>query len=303
MNQTEIKTALQQILQEDVLCDEPMRRHTTWKIGGPADIFITPGSDDELAAALAFLNKNSIPWLIVGNGSNLLVGDKGVRGVVIKLGDAFSRAVWHGQDVEASAGMLLAALALEAGERNLSGLEFARGIPGSVGGGIRMNAGAYGNTLSDYATKVCAVDYTGKKVEFDRADINFAYRNSSLFDLDVVITSVCFHLENGDREEIMAKMKDFSRRRSLAQPLEFPSCGSVFRNPPGDHAGHLVEMAGLRGTSCGDMEVSQKHGNFIVNHGSGTAAEARELIELVQQAVYDFAGVHLEPEVRFVGEF
>lgn len=299
----DIQSALQPLLQQPVLCDEPMRRHTTWKIGGPADLFLTPANEDELANVLAFLHEQALPWMVVGNGSNLLVGDRGIRGVVIKLGEAFSRASWCGQEVEAAAGMLLSALALEAAERSLTGIEFARGIPGSVGGGIRMNAGAYGGTLSDYAYKVKAVDFCGCKIELNRDDIHFAYRNSSLFDLDVVITSVCFRLVLGNRDEIMATMKDFARRRSLAQPLEYPSCGSVFRNPPGDHAGHLIEMAGLRGLSCGDMEVSKKHGNFIVNHGAGTAAQARELIELVQQEVYNFSGVQLEPEVRFVGEF
>lgn len=303
MNKQEIAAGLQALLKMPVLMDEPMRSHTTWRIGGPADYFVTPDSEEELAAVLRFAYKEELPWLVIGNGSNLLVGDKGVRGIVIKMGEPFSKAVWRGKDVEVMAGKLLAPLALEAAERSLTGLEFARGIPGSMGGGIRMNAGAYGNTLGEFVTKIEAVDYRGEKVVLSKEEVTFAYRNSSLFDMDIVVTRVHLHLEEGDREESMQKMKDFLQRRSFAQPLEFPSCGSVFRNPPGDHAGHLVELTGLRGTGIGNVEVSAKHGNFIINRGNGRAEDVRALIELVQERVYAYSGIHLEPEVKFVGEF
>lgn len=303
LTKAELAAALAPFLRIAPQLDVPLREHTTWRIGGPADVLATPSDEDELAAVLAFVHENHIPWLVIGNGSNLLVADRGVRGVVVKMAEPFSRAVWRGEEVEAMAGMLLAALALEAAERGLQGLEFARGIPGSVGGGVRMNAGAYDGRLGDFVTGVTAVDYRGKRVTLGRDEITFAYRNSSLFDLDAVITRVSLRLQPGERDEIMARMKDYSQRRSLAQPLEFPSCGSVFRNPEGDHAGHLIEMAGLRGVKINGAEVSQKHGNFIINRGNATAADVRELIELVQERVYAYAGVRLTPEVKFVGDF
>ena len=296
-------TELQRILRQPVLMQEPMSAHTTWKIGGPADLFLQPASEEELSALLSYLHTKEIPWLVVGNGSNLLVGDQGVRGAVIKMGEAFSGSTWRGQEVDVCSGMLLAALALEAAEHALTGLEYARGIPGSVGGAVRMNAGAYGGNIGNAVTQVRGISYTGEPVLVSGEQITFSYRNSSLFDLDAIITRVNLHLEPGNRDEIMEQMKEYAQRRSLSQPLEYPSCGSVFRNPPNDHAGHLVEMAGLRGLRNGNAAVSQKHGNFIINLGGATAAQVRELIELVQERVYQYAGIRLEPEVRFVGVF
>ena len=185
----------------------------------------------------------------------------------------------------------------------MSGLEFARGIPGSVGGGVRMNAGAYGGNLGQLVTRIEAIDRKGEKLVLNADQLEFGYRNTSLFELDAIVTKVHLKLVEGDSEQIMEIMKEYSRKRSANQPLEYPSCGSVFRNPPDDHAGHLIEMAGLRGTKCGGVEVSTKHGNFIINTGGGTAADVRELMDQVQQAVYEYAGIQLEPEVRFVGEF
>lgn len=303
MNKSELIREFQALLAEPVQADVPLSKYTTWRLGGPADVLITPSSEDELAAVLTLLHANSIPWLVMGNGSNLLVGDGGVRGVVIRMAEPLAQAVWRGPEVEAAAGMLLSALALEAAERSLSGLEFARGIPGSVGGGTRMNAGAYGGTLGELVTQVRGIAFDGSPVLLRREQLTFDYRNSSLFELEAVITRVGFRLQAGEREEIMGLMKDYSQRRSFAQPLEYPSCGSVFRNPQGDHAGHLIEMAGLRGLACGGLEVSQKHGNFIINRHNGTAAQARELIAEVQRRVYEYAGVELTPEVKFVGEF
>ena len=299
----ELAAAIAPLLRVAPLVDVAMCDYTTWRIGGPADILVQPSDEEELSALLTLLAERDVPWLVIGNGSNLLVADSGIRGVVIRMAEHFSSAVWRGDEVEASAGMLLAALALEAAERGLAGLEFARGIPGSVGGGIRMNAGAYDGRLGDFVTFVAAVGFDGQPIRLEREQIHFAYRDSSLFALKAVITRVGMRLQPGEREPILAKMKEYSQRRSLAQPLEFPSCGSVFRNPDGDHAGHLIEMAGLRGTRVGGAEVSQKHGNFIINRGNATAPEVRELIELVQERVYAYAGIRLVPEVKFVGDF
>jgi len=294
---------LQRELSRPVETGVSMRNYTTWKIGGPADLLAEPASTGELAACLRFAAAHDLPWLAIGNGSNLLVGDRGIRGLVIKMGEGMSESVWRGQEVTAQAGMLMAALALEAAERSCAGIEFARGIPGSVGGAVRMNAGAYDHHIGEYVTQVVAVDYQGRIVKVSGEEICFAYRESSLFQLPAVITSVSLKLLPGDRDQIMQTMRDYQQRRSLAQPLEYPSCGSVFRNPPNDHAGHLVEMAGLRGLRIGDAQVSPKHGNFIINLGNATAADVRELIAQVQDSVYHYAGVRLQPEVKLVGEF
>ncbi|MDO4732364.1 MAG: UDP-N-acetylmuramate dehydrogenase [Bacillota bacterium] len=303
MDIQQIAKDLQALMRQPVLVQESMSAHTTWKIGGPADLFLQPSAEEELQQVLAYLYRQEIPWLVIGNGSNLLVGDRGIRGAVIKMGDSFSGSLWRGQEVEARSGMLLSALALEAAERSLGDISFARGIPGSVGGAVRMNAGAYGGNIGDFVTAVYGLSYSGEPLELRGNEISFAYRNSSLFDLDAIVTRVRLRLKAEDREELMAKMKDYARRRSKAQPLEYPSCGSVFRNPASDHAGRLVEITGLRGLRNGNAAVSQKHGNFIINLGGATAAEVRELIELVQEKVYQYAGILLEPEVRFVGEF
>lgn len=303
MDKASLAAQLAAIVSGPILIDAPMAEQTTWKIGGPADLLVYPGDEAELAALLPYLESRVIPWLVVGNGSNLLVGDRGIRGVVIKLGEAFASCQWRGLTATAGAGMLLGTLALEAAERGAGGLEFARGIPGSVGGAVRMNAGAYGSFLGGFVTQVEAIDYAGNKRVLAGDQIEFAYRDSSLFALPAVITQVTFVLAPGEREAIMAKIKEYQQRRTLSQPLEYPSCGSVFRNPANDYAGRLVELAELQGLRIGAAQVSQKHGNFIVNLGGATAADARELIETVQRQVYEFSGVRLEPEVKMVGEF
>ena len=303
MNKAAVAADLQTLLKQPVIIDSPMSKHTTWKIGGPADIMVFPTCEEELCALLPRLKEQNISWLVIGNGSNLLVADKGIRGVVIKMGENFASSQWRGLAVKASAGMLLASLALEAAERGAAGIEFARGIPGSVGGAVRMNAGAYGSNIGNYVTKVEGVDYDGHRLSLSGSEINFSYRDSSLFGLDAVVTYIYLQLLEGKREEIMEKMKEYQQKRFLAQPLEYPSCGSVFRNPANDHAGRLVEMAGLRGLRIGNAQVSPKHGNFIINLGGATAQDVRELISEVQQQVYEYSGVRLEPEVKMVGDF
>ena len=303
MNKAALAADLQALLKEPVIIDAPMSKHTTWRIGGPADIMVFPTCTEELSTILPLLKGQGINWLVIGNGSNLLVADKGIPGVVIKMGENFASSQWRGLEVKASSGMLLATLALEAAERGAAGIEFARGIPGSVGGAVRMNAGAYGSNIGNYVTKVEVVDYDGHTLSLSGPELNFSYRDSSLFGLDAVVTYVHLQLVAGNREDIMAKMKEYQQKRFLSQPLEYPSCGSVFRNPANDHAGRLVEMAGLRGLKIGNAQVSPKHGNFIINLGSATAQNVRELIAEVQQRVYEYSGIHLEPEVKMVGEF
>ncbi|MEG1998353.1 MAG: FAD-binding protein, partial [Clostridiales bacterium] len=214
MNKAQWFQALQEIFSNKVLTDEPMRRHTTWKIGGPADFMVFPASEAELQQCLALLEQENMSRFIIGNGSNLLVGDKGIRGVVVKMGEPFSESYWRDNQVEACAGMLLSALALETADRSLAGLEFSRGIPGSVGGAIRMNAGAYGNTIGEYVTEVEALTFGGEKKLLKKEQITFAYRDSSLYQFDGIITRVRFQLHPGDREQILAKIKEFSQKRS-----------------------------------------------------------------------------------------
>ena len=294
---------LQSLVQRAVLVDEPMSKHTTWKIGGPADYYVRPSSKAELAALLKLIHQEGLPFIVIGNGSNLLVGDKGIRGVVIKMSGSYSRRIWREEGVEAQAGAMLPTLAIEAAERAFCGMEFAAGIPGSIGGAVRMNAGAYGNNIGEYVTQVEAIEYNGTIKIISAEELSFAYRESNLFDLEAIVSSVTLRLPFGNREQSLEKIQELLRLRSLKQPLEFPSCGSVFRNPANDHAGRLVEIAGLRGMQIGGAAVSKKHGNFIVNVGGARARDVRALIADVQKRVEDFSGIHLEPEVKFVGEF
>ena len=303
MNKKEWLAAFAAILAEPVQTDVPMLKYTTWRIGGRADYMVSPTKEEELSALLKLITAESMPWLVIGNGSNILVGDKGIRGVVIRLGENFSFTEWREQSVTAGAGKMLPALALEAAERGLVGLEFAAGIPGSLGGAARMNAGAYGSTIGEFITKIEVMDYGGQSRVLDASEINFDYRVSSLFDVEAVVCRVSLALTAGSREHSMDEIQRLLHLRNLNQPLEFPSCGSVFRNPSNDHAGRLIELANLRGLQIGGAAVSKKHGNFIINLGGARAKDVKDLIEEVQRRVYDYSGIHLEPEVRMVGEF
>lgn len=303
MDKLTLQKDLQTFVKNPVLIDEPMKRHTTWKIGGPADLMVFPSTEEELIHVLQLLAAEGLQPFVMGNGSNILVGDRGVRGVVVRMAGSFAKRDWRGNEVESQAGSLLPSLALEAAERSLGGMEFAAGIPGSIGGAIRMNAGAYGNTIGEYVTKVEVIEYSGTKRELTAEDLSFEYRKSNLFTTDGIVSSVTLQFPDGDREESMAKIKELLQLRSRKQPLEFPSCGSVFRNPTNDHAGRLIEMANLRGTQIGGAMVSRKHGNFIINLGGAKAKDVVDLIEAVQRRVEDLYGVHLETEVKMIGEF
>lgn len=295
--------ALQKLMQKPVILNEPMSKHTTWKIGGPADLFLRPSGQEELGAVLAFIHQEGLPFLVIGNGSNILVGDKGIRGAVIQLGSSYSQRHWREEGVKALAGAMLPALAIEAAERSFGGMEFAAGIPGSLGGAVRMNAGAYGNTIGQYVTKVEAFEYNGSIKTITAEELSFAYRESNLFALDLIVSSVTLKLKKGNRKESLEKIQDLLRKRSLTQPLEFPSCGSVFRNPLNDHAGRLIERAGLRGMQIGGAAVSKKHGNFIINLGGALAMDVQQLIAEITRRVEESTGLHLETEVKLVGEF
>ena len=278
----------------------PLSRYTTMRVGGPADYFAEPENETELKDLLSAAKDAGVDVLLMGNGSNLLVRDGGFRGLAIRLGRAFAEIDRWENSLYAQAGALLSALSVRAKEECLSGLEFAQGIPGTVGGGAYMNAGAYGGELG------ALVDYAriwdGQSVrEIPGEDMRFSYRHSRAMEEGWIILGAMFRLRPGDPEAIDAAMRDFAVRRREKQPLEYPSAGSFFKRPAGHFAGALIEQAGLKGLRVGGAQVSEKHAGFVVNTGGATAADILRLMEQVQQKVLEQFGVRLEPEVRIVG--
>lgn len=287
-----------------ILENEPMMRHTSFKIGGCADIFIDPGITD-VGTIIEICANENVPITVIGNGSNILVGDKGIRGVTIAIGSKASGIAIDGNNILAEAGVLLSTLSKAALRESLSGLEFAGGIPGSVGGGVFMNAGAYDGEIKDVLVSVDYYDYREKEIKkMDRSECDLSYRHSIFSEKEIgIILRAKFSLESKDAKEISAKMEDFANRRKSKQPLELPSAGSTFKRPEGFFAGKLIEDAGLKGFSVGAAQISEKHAGFAVNTGGANANDVRTLIKEVSQKVYKETGVTLFPEVRFVGEF
>ena len=288
---------------ENVSRDEPMSAHTTFRVGGPADYFVTPRSEEALAELAAFVTKEGLPHYILGNGSNLLVGDKGYRGVMIQVGRGFDGVHVEGEVVYAQAGISLARLALAARQSSLSGLEFASGIPGTLGGAVMMNAGAYGGEMKQVVVSVRALAQSGEIRESPAVGLVLGYRTSIFARNGDVILGAVLKLEKGDGDQIQKNMDELKRRRVEKQPLEYPSAGSTFKRPEGHFAGKLIEEAGLRGFSVGGAQVSEKHCGFVVNKGGATAADIASLMDQVAERVERHSGVRLRPEVRRVGEF
>ena len=283
-----------------VLIDEPMSKHTTFRIGGPADIYIEPATS-EVVSLINLLRNQQVPFVVIGNGSNLLVSDQGIEGVVVSLGANASEITVEGETITAEAGALLSKLANTAAASGLTGLEFAAGIPGSVGGAVFMNAGAYGSEIKDVivSATVLTPEYTFE--EWGRDELELSYRHSSVMDRGAIVLSASFKLEKGDPEAIQSKMDELKEKRVSKQPLNYPSAGSTFKRPEGYFAGKLIEDAGLRGYAVGDACVSEKHCGFVVNKGNATAEDVLKLMKDVDSKVFDMAGVHLEPEVRILG--
>lgn len=286
----------------EVHFDHPMADYTTWKIGGPADIFVIPAGKAELSKLMRILHKHQVPWMQIGRGSNMLISDKGIRGVVIKLGPSFEHLDFSGDRVIAGGAYSFIKLSVMAGKQGLTGLEFAGGIPGSVGGAVFMNAGALGSDVSRILQSAEVVLDTGELVQLSSEEFKFSYRYSLLHDQPGIVTEASFRLQPGDRKEIAASMASNKDRRLRTQPLQMASCGSVFRNPPGHFAAKLIEEAGLKGTRIGDAEVSSQHANFIVNTGQATARDVIALIETIRDKVKAMHGIALETEVLMVGE-
>jgi UDP-N-acetylmuramate dehydrogenase len=285
-----------------LLPNESLAPYTTWKIGGPADLLVVPKTKEQLIKTINILHAARIPWFKIGKGSNLLISDQGYRGVVIKLGGEFETIRFEGTTVYAGAAYGLIKLAVMAGKQGLTGLEFAGGIPGSVGGAVYMNAGALGSDLSRVIQSAEVILESGELVRLGREELGFSYRHSVLQGQRAIVTEAVFELQYGDREEIAAAMASNKERRLRTQPLQSASAGSVFRNPEGHHAAKLIEEAGLKGFRAGGAEVSTLHANFIVNTGNATAEDVLTLINQIQIRIEEQFGVQLIPEVLVVGE-
>ena len=295
--------ALGKIIASDrFFIDEPMARHTTFRIGGNADVFVLPSSTDELAQLLKWAKKYMIPVTVIGNGSNLLVLDGGIRGLVISFGKPFSNLEKEGVHIRAGAGATLGAVSLFAASHSLCGLEFAVGIPGSLGGAVFMNAGAYDGEMSQVIHSVTAVTATGERVQYNKNEMDLSYRNSIFQKNGQIICEIELELAEGNASAIQEKMTDYTRRRMEKQPLDKPSAGSTFKRPPGMFAGTLIDEAGLKGYTVGGAQVSEKHAGFVVNIGGATAADVLSLIHEVQRCIKEKNGVDLIPEIRIIGE-
>ena len=288
--------------QRPLLVAEPMTKHTSFHIGGPADLMAQPQSEAELRALLVKAAEAAVPVTLVGNGSNLLVRDKGIRGLVIKLGNMLRDIEINGNVLTFGSGVSLAMASKKAAELGLSGMEFAVGIPGSIGGAVYMNAGAYDGEMAKVVRSVRVMDAAGNVSELTAEELDFGYRHSALQGSGKIVTSVTVELVAGDKQAIADKMADFSNRRITKQPLELPSAGSMFKRPPGYFAGTLIDQTGLKGYTVGGAQVSTKHAGFVVNIGGATAADVLQLISDVQAKVFAAHSVKLEPEVLVLGE-
>ena len=300
----EITDALMNICgRENVYRDEPMMKHTSFRIGGPADWFVSPETTGALSETIQFLKAGSVPYFILGNGSNLLVSDDGYRGVVIQIGKNMSDIVVSGTNVRAQAGALLSTVASRAAAASLTGMEFAGGIPGSIGGACVMNAGAYGGEMKDILASVIALFEDGSVRKVPCGELMLGYRSSALMRNGAIVLEAELSLTEGDIGEIRATMDDLRERRVSKQPLDLPSAGSTFKRPEGYFAGKLIMDSGLRGYAVGGAQVSEKHCGFVVNRGGATADDVMTLIRHIQKTVLKNFGVELVPEVRFLGEF
>lgn len=289
--------------EENVLADEPMSGHTTFRIGGPADYFVTASCAEEIREIVGICRRNSVAYYIMGNGSNLLVGDKGYRGVIIQISKRMSGIRVEGERIFVQAGALLSKTAAAACEAALTGMEFASGIPGTMGGALRMNAGAYGGEMKQIVESADILTADGEVRTLSVEELGMGYRTSVISRNDYVALGAVLKLQKGDREAIRARMDELKEKRVSKQPLEYGSAGSTFKRPEGYFAGKLIEDAGLRGYRVGDAQVSEKHCGFVINRGSATAAEVAQLMEDVADRVEEKFGVRLQPEVKKIGEF
>ena len=302
MNQSFYDKLNNVIGKDSILIDEPMSRHTTFRVGGPADFFVTPKAKEEVRDVIRICKEAGMPYYIIGNGSNLLVSDAGYRGVIVQIYKEMNEVKVEGDLVKAQAGALLSGIAAKALGAELSGFEFASGIPGTIGGACVMNAGAYGDEMKDVLESVTVLTGEGKIIELGRNELELGYRTSVIAKKGYIVLGAVLKLERGDGEKIKTYMDELKEKRVTKQPLEYPSAGSTFKRPEGYFAGKLIEDAGLRGFQVGGAQVSEKHCGFVINRNHATAADIMELMRQVQIRVKENSGVDLEPEVKRLGD-
>jgi len=301
---TKFYDELKKILpEENIKIEEPMKSHTTFRIGGPAKYFVIPETKEEIKAVIACCKKENMPYYILGNGSNLLVSDKGYDGVVIQIFKNMNAIVLEGNTITAQAGAILSSVANKALEAELTGFEFAAGIPGTLGGACVMNAGAYGGEMKDVLVSVEVLTEDGEFLVIPKEELELGYRTSVIAKKNYIVLEAVICLEKGDREAIKARMDELKVQRTTKQPLEYPSAGSTFKRPVGYFAGKLIQDAGLRGFRVGGAQVSEKHCGFVINKDQATAADVAELMRQVSLKVKEQFGVELEAEVKRLGEF
>lgn len=288
---------------DNVYFEEPMKKHTTFRIGGAADYYLCPHTPEEIREIIQVCREEQIPWFVIGNGSNLLVSDSGYRGAVIQIYRNFSRVVCEETVIRAQAGALLSQIAAQAQKSSLTGFEFAAGIPGTLGGAVTMNAGAYGGEMKDVLKSATVLTGDGQIRRLSAEELKLGYRTSIIKSGEYTVLEAEIGLERGDEEKIRSRMEELREQRKTKQPLEYPSAGSTFKRPEGYFAGKLIMDAGLRGFCVGGAQVSEKHCGFVINTGDATAADVVGLICEIQRRVEEQFGVKLEPEVRFLGEF
>ena len=303
MNKQLIYKELLNILdEENIKVDEPMKKHISFKVGGTADFLVKPKTEEELRNVVEFAKKENVPFIVIGNGSNLLVKDGGIRGIVIELSDNFNNYEIDGNIIKAQSGALLAIIGRNAMKNSLTGLEFAAGIPGTLGGALAMNAGAYGGEMKQVVKTVRLMDRDGNIFELSNEEMKFEYRRSLLTTKDYIVLSAVIELQPGNVEEIKEIMADYSNRRSTKQPLNFPSAGSTFKRPEGHFAAKLIDDCGLRGLNLRGAQVSDKHCGFVINSGGATAKDILDLMFIVKSTVNAKFGIMLEEEVKILGE-
>ena len=303
MNEAVKQKFCQVLGKEQVLFEEPMKSHTTFRIGGPAEVFIMPKSVKQVQMAVKICQEEQIPYFILGNGSNLLVSDRGYRGVIIQMDRNMGEIQVEGTEIQAAAGALLSSIAVAARRESLTGFEFAGGIPGTLGGAVVMNAGAYGGEIKDVLKEVTVMDGDGKIFTLPASELEMGYRTSIIKTAGYLVLSARITLSRGKEEDIKARTRELSEMRTQKQPLDHPSAGSTFKRPEGYFAGKLIMDSGLRGYSVGGAMVSEKHCGFVINKGNATAEDVVSLMKHVTEVVQEKYGVTLEPEVKFLGEF
>ncbi len=292
-----------------VLREEPMKNHTTFRVGGPAEYFVTVTTTEELQETIKLCNRYEVPWFVLGNGSNLLVSDAGVRGVILRLAGEFTECeikedIYNGNaDAMAGGGMLLSAFAMRLAKKGFSGFEFAAGIPGSIGGAVMMNAGAYGGEIKDCITKAEIITEAGERKILTVEELALSYRHSVLMEEKGIVTKAWFSFPIGSKLYILSNIEMLNRKRKEKQPLEYPSAGSTFKRPVGNFAGKLIMEAGLAGKQIGGAAVSEKHCGFVINKDNATAKDIYELMQYVIDKVEEYSGIRLEPEVKLLGDF